>query len=143
MPDLKVYLGDDLLVSTPVNCKKASQQSRSVSFGPNQVHIIDNRRIRTSDLQKVTNPVKGQNYYYIKDKKIKHGKYEQFDTALKSPHIIEKDDKTENSMFDFVDSVYTDNNARGIKTRKYRNFRKSRKSRKTNRRKRSKKRKYK
>jgi hypothetical protein len=140
MPDLKVFLDDTLLISTPVNLQEIPPKRikpRSVSFGPDEIKIVENR-ITREDLLQVVDPKIGQTYYYFKDNKIKQGEYKGYDDELAKfhkPYMMLKDDQTPNSIMDFVDAVYIKTSSGGKrKTRKTRKSRKSRKSRKTNKR---------
>ena len=140
MPDLKVFLDDTLLISTPVNLQEIPPKRikpRGVSFGPDEIKIVENR-ITREDLLQVVDPKIGQTYYYFKDNKIKQGEYKGYDDELAKfhkPYMMLKDDQTPNSIMDFVDAVYIKTSSGGKrKTRKTRKSRKSRKSRKTNKR---------
>jgi hypothetical protein len=142
MPDLKVFLDDTLLMSTPVNFQQAtpkritprrqSSVKRSVSFGPDQITTIEGR-ITKDDLRQVFDPEIDQRYYYIKNRKIKEGTYKGYAKELDNPYVMLKDDQTNNSIGDFVNAVYTYKTSGGK--------RRTRKSRRTNRRRRSKRRK--
>jgi hypothetical protein len=141
MPDLKVFLDDTLLISTPVNLQEIPPKRikpRSVSFGPDEIKIIENR-ITDQDLEKVVHPKIDQRYYYFKDNKIKEGQFKGYDDELaevsNKPYMMLKDDQTPNSIMDFVEAVYSKTSSGGKrKTRKSRKSRKSRKTRKTNKR---------
>ena len=133
MPDLKVFLDDTLLISTPVNLQQIPPKRikpRSVSFGPDQITHIEGR-ITKDDLRQVSKPEIEQRYYYIKDKKIKDGIYKGYADELLSPYMILKneDERTPTSIMDFADAVYEVDKTSGGK-RKTRKSRKSRKSRK-------------
>ena len=141
MPDLKVFLDDTLLISTPVNFQAATPnriKPRTVSFGPDQIKTIE-KRITDKDLEKVVDPKIDQRYYYFKDNKIKEGQFKGYDDELaevsNKPYMMLKDDQTPNSIMDFVEAVYSKTSSGGKrKTRKSRKSRKSRKTRKTNKR---------
>jgi len=138
MPDLKVFLDDTLLMSTPVNFQQAtpkritprrqSSVKRSVSFGPDQITTIEGR-ITKDDLRQVFDPEIDQRYYYIKNRKIKEGTYKGYAKELDNPYVMLKDNQTHNSIGDFVNAVYTYKTSGGK--------RRTRKSRRTNRRRRS------
>ena len=130
MPDLKVFLDDTLLISTPVNLQEIPPKRikpRSVSFGPDQITPIEGR-ITKNDLRQVFDPEIDQRYYYIKDNKIKEGQYKGSDDELakvsNKPYMMLKDDQTPNSIMDFVNAVYIKTSSGG-----------KRKTRRTNRRK--------
>lgn len=132
MPDLKVFLDDTLLISTPVNLQQIPPKRikpRSVSFGPDQITTIEGR-ITKQDLRQVFEPEIDKRYYYFKDNKIKEGQYYGYDDELakvsNNPYMMIKDDQTPNSIMDFADAVYIN-----IKT----SSGGKRKSRRTNRRK--------
>jgi hypothetical protein len=137
MPDLKVFLDDTLLISTPVNLQEIPPKRikpRSVSFGPDEIKIVEGR-ITKQDLLQVVDPKIGQTYYYFKDNKIKQGEYKGYDDELAKfhkPYMMLKDDQTPNSIMDFVEAVYSKTSSGG--KRKTKKSRKSRKSRKTNKR---------
>ena len=145
MPDLKVFLDDTLLISTPVNFQAATPnriKPRTVSFGPDQIKTIE-KRITDKDLEKVVDPKIDQRYYYFKDNKIKEGQLKGYDDELakvsNKPYMMLKDDQTPTSIMDFVNAIYVDKTASGgkrrtRKSRKSKQSRKSRKSRKTNKR---------
>jgi hypothetical protein len=141
MPDLKVFLDDTLLISTPVNLQEIPPKRikpRGVSFGPDEIKIIENR-ITDQDLEKVVDPKIDQRYYYFKDNKIKEGQFKGYDDELaevsNKPYMMLKDDQTPNSIMDFVEAVYSKTSSGGKrKTRKSRKSRKTRKTRKTNKR---------
>ena len=112
MPDLKVFLDDTLLISTPVNLQEIPPKRikpRSVSFGPDEIKIVENR-ITREDLLQVVDPKIDQRYYYFKDNKIKEGQFKGYDDELaevsNKPYMMLKDDQTPNSIMDFVDAVY-------------------------------------
>jgi len=134
MPDLKVFLDDTLLISTPVNLQEIPPKRikpRSVSFGPDEIKIVEGR-ITKQDLLQVVDPKIGQTYYYFKDNKIKQGEYKGYDDELAKfhkPYMMLKDDQTPNSIMDFVEAVYSKTSSGGKRKTK-----KSRKSRKTNKR---------
>jgi hypothetical protein len=127
MPDLKVFLDDTLLISTPVNLQEIPPKRikpRSVSFGPDQIKTIE-KRITDKDLEKVVDPKIDQRYYYFKDNKIKEGQFKGYDEELGKlgniPYMMLKDDQTPTSIMDFVNAVYTDKTSGGKRrTRKYR-----------------------
>ena len=137
MPDLKVFLDDTLLISTPVNLQEIPPKRikpRTVSFGPDQIKTIE-KRITDKDLEKVVDPKIDQRYYYFKDNKIKEGQYKGYDDELaevsNKPYMMLKDDQTPNSIMDFVEAVYSKTSSGGKRrTRKYRKYRKSRKTNK-------------
>jgi hypothetical protein len=137
MPDLKVFLDDTLLISTPVNLQEIPPKRikpRSVSFGPDEIKIVENR-ITREDLEKVVVPKIGQTYYYFKDNEIKQGEYKGYDAELAKfhkPYMMLKDDQTPNSIMDFVNAVYSKTSSGG--KRKTKKSRKTRKTRKTNKR---------
>ena len=138
MPDLKVFLDDTLLISTPVNLQEIPPKRikpRTVSFGPDQIKTIE-KRITDKDLEKVVDPKIDQRYYYFKDNKIKEGQYKGYDDELaevsNKPYMMLKDDQTPNSIMDFVEAVYSKTSSGG--KRRTRKYRKSRKTRKTNKR---------
>jgi hypothetical protein len=126
MPDLKVFLDDTLLMSTPVDFQQATinrikpRRQRTVSFGPDQIKTIEGR-ITKDDLRQVFEPEIDQRYYYIKNRKIKEGTYKGYADELNNPYMMLKDDQTKDSISDFVNAVYTDKTSGGKrKTRKYR-----------------------
>ena len=143
MPDLKVFLDDTLLISTPVNLQEIppkrikprtqSSVKRSVSFGPDEIRTIPGR-ITPNDLVQVFEPEIDQRYYYIKNRKIKEGTYKGYADDLDNPYVMLKDDQTNDSIGDFVDAVYIKTSGGKRRTKKSRKSRKSGKSRKTNKR---------
>lgn len=139
MPELKVFLDDTLLTSTPVNFQQATPRikPRNVTFGKDEIKTIEGR-ITKEDLRQVFEPEIEQRYYYIKDRKIKEGTYYGYaDELTYRPYMMLKDEPTNDSIMDFVDAVYKDKNDIDKTTggkRKSRRNRKSKKSRKTNKR---------
>jgi hypothetical protein len=143
MPDLKVFLDDTLLISTPVNFQAATPnriKPRTVSFGPDQIKTIE-KRITKDDLRQVFDRNIGQRYYYIKNKVIKEGTLMGYDEELGKlgniPYMMLKDDQTPTSIMDFVNAIYVDKTASGGKrrTRKYRKYRRTNKRTRSKRRK--------
>jgi len=139
MPDLKVFLDDTLLISTPVNFQQATPKrikprtqrsvKRSVSFGPDQITTIEGR-VTKDDLRQVFEPEIDQRYYYIKNRKIKEGTYKGYADDLDNPYVMLKDDQTNDSIGDFVDAVYIKTSGGKRRTRKFRKSRKTNKRRK-------------
>ena len=112
MPQIKVYLDDELLVVQPLDIRKTcvenqSRTSRSTTPQKRSVVIIDKKDLREIPYPKM---VLGMRYYYIDvDGTIKRGAYIKFDeTNQRKPYIIQKDPEfiTQDSQFAFVDRVY-------------------------------------
>lgn len=119
MPQLKVLLGDKVLVTTPIECG----QQRNVSFS-----------INMKDLSQEINPMLNSYYYYIdRDGIIKNGKYIQYDSDASPHYVIDKENGQDfvNRHF-LADKLYVKKSMGGK-----RKSRKSRRSRRTNKRKRS------
>ena len=115
MPQLKVLLGDKVLVTTPIECG----QPRNVSFSINMKDLLEER-----------NPREGTYYYYIdRDGIIKNGKYIQYDSEASPHYVIDKENGQDfvNRHF-LADKLYVKKNIGG--KRRTRRTRKSRKSKK-------------
>jgi hypothetical protein len=129
MPQIKIFLDNELLVVKPLDIRKTCEENQSTlnrSTTPDRRNTPTINRSTTSDsrqqksiviidkkdLRKIPYPemVLGMRYYYIDvDDTIKRGAYIKFDdTNQRNPYIIQKDPEfsTQNSQFAFVDSVY-------------------------------------
>ena len=129
MPQIKIFLDNELLVVKPLDLSKTCEEnqsrtsrsttpdrrntstiSRSTTPDRRQqrsVVIIDKKDLREIPYQGM---VLGMGYYYIDvDGTIKRGRYIKFDDRnQRNPYIIQKDQEfsTKDSQYAFVDSVY-------------------------------------
>ena len=133
MPQLKVLLGEKVLVTTPIECG----QERNVSFGQNQVFNIPNREQLIEDnYSEFDVPVLNENYYYYNaSNKMIRGKYIQPSQDPVKPYIMRQIIDTNNGSENLSNDLFSTNRLFIRKVKKYgAGKRRTRRTRRTNKR---------